>query len=200
MLSSWAVPADSENSLSSPIAALSAAEEPERVNAAQSLYAAGCAMALDATRAWRADPVLFPLFTGHPVVGVAVQPETFEKIWKANGSPELADVPPDQDAQEFELHFSPEISLDILTTRDPGGPGAIARFLARRGEGVQQVEFPVTNVDCATQLLRERFGIAPLYPVTRPGANSTRVNFFLIPAAAQTKVLIELVESPSVSR
>ncbi len=126
-----------------------------------------------------------------------MQPETFEKIRQANGSPKLADVPPDQDAQEFELNFSLEISLDILTTRDPSGRGAIARFLARRGEGVQQVEFPVKDVDGATQLLRERFGLQPLYPATRPGANSTRVNFFLIPAGAGAKVLIELVESPA---
>ena len=191
------MPPEPDNSLSSPIAALSSPEEPGRVKAAQSLYAAGCAQALDATRAWRADPALSPFFTGHPTVGVAVQPETFEKIRQANGSPALAGVPPDQDAREFELHFSPDISLDILTTREPGGSGAIARFLARRGEGVQQVEFPVTNVDRTTQLLRERFGIEPLYPATRPGADSTRVNFFLIPAGAAGKVLIELVESPA---
>jgi methylmalonyl-CoA/ethylmalonyl-CoA epimerase len=190
------MPSDSENSSSLVIAALSSADKRERAKAAQALYASGCAQALDATRAWRADSELSPLLTGHPTVGVAVQPETFAKIRQANGSPALADVPPDQDAREFELHFSPEISLDILTTREPGGSGAIARFLSRRGEGVQQVEFPVTNVDRATQLLRERFGIAPLYPATRPGANATRVNFFLISAGAAGKVLIELVESP----
>lgn len=191
------MPSGSETSSSSPIAALSAADERVRAQAAQALYETGCAQALDATRAWRADPALSPLFSGPRTVGVAVQPETFEKIRQANGSPKLADVPPDQDAQEFELNFSLEISLDILTTRDPSGRGAIARFLARRGEGVQQVEFPVKDVDGATQLLRERFGLQPLYPATRPGANSTRVNFFLIPAGAGAKVLIELVESPA---
>ena len=189
--------ASSETSPSSSIAALFAADERVRSQAAQALYETGCAQALDATRAWRADPALSPLFSGHPTIGVAVQPETFEKIRQANGSPELADVPPDQDAREFELHFTPEISLDILTTREPGGPGAIARFLARRGEAIQQVEFPVADVDRATQLLRDRFGLQPLYPATRAGANSTRVTLFLIPAGSGAKVLIELVESPA---
>ncbi len=91
-------------------------------------------------------------------VGVAVQPVNFERLRSANGSPRLADVPPDQDAREFELHFEHEISLDILTTREPGGTGAIARFLSKSGEGIQQVELTVHDVDRATEILRARFG------------------------------------------
>ena len=57
----------------------------------------------------------------------------------------LADVPPDQDALEFEIEFPTGVRLDILTTREPAGAGAIARFLQKFGEGIQQVEFLVTN-------------------------------------------------------
>ncbi len=129
------------------------------------------------------------------VVGIAVAPETFEKIHAANGFPKLADVPPDQDAKEFELHFEEHIELDVLTTHEPAGQGAIARFLAKFGEGIQQVEIYVGEVDRATEILRARFGLAPIYPATRAGADGTRVNFFLATTPEGKKVLIELVEA-----
>ena len=84
--------------------------------------------------------------------------------------------------------------LDILTTRDRAATGAIARHLKKFGESIQQVELLVKDVGRATELLRSRFCIAPVYPQTRPGANGTRINFFLVPAGNR-KVLIELVEA-----
>jgi len=128
------------------------------------------------------------------VVGIAVRPENFERIRAANGSPKLADVPPDQDAREFELRFGGHSDLDILTTRAPSGEGAIARYLQKFGEGIQQIELNVTDVDRATEILRSRFELTPIYPATRAGADGTRVNFFLVPATGGRKVLIELVE------
>jgi tellurite resistance protein TerC len=137
-----------------------------------------------------------PRFT----IGIAVLPETFEKIRAASGSPPLADAPPDQDVMEFELEFHqspmPPLRLDILTTNAPNGGGAIARFLEKFGEGIQQVEIDVTDVDRATQILREKFTIESIFPATRPGANGTRVNFFLVPAQDGKKVLVELVQQP----
>jgi hypothetical protein len=129
------------------------------------------------------------------VVGIAVHPETFQKIRAANNSPRLAHVPADQDAQEFELHLDASIEFDILTTREPGGPGAISRFLQKFGEGIQQIEIYVRDVDRATEILRTRFAVAPLYPATRVGADGTRVNFFLATGPDAKKVLIELVEA-----
>lgn len=186
-----------EPDIAASIAALAGPGAAVRAHAARVLYDAGCAVTLAATAAWRADADLAALFTGHPTVGVAVQPETFARIHTAAGSPRLADVPPEQDAQEFELEFPPAVSLDILTTRQPHGAGAIARFLDRRGEGIQQVELPVTDVDRATEVIREHFSLQPVYPQTRTGADATRVNFFLVPAPDGSKVLIELVESPA---
>ncbi len=99
---------------------------------------------------------------------------------------------------EFELHFSQQVQLDILTTREPGGKGAIARYLQKFGEGIQQVELLAQNVDTATEILRSHFGVQPIYPATRTGADGTRVNFFLVSlpdkAPEQGKILIELVE------
>jgi tellurite resistance protein TerC len=137
-------------------------------------------------------------------VGIAVLPETFAKIRAANGTPALADAPPDQDVIEFELEyesdFGRKLRLDILTTRDMAGSGAIARFLQKFGEGIQQVEIDVNGVDRATELLRTRFKIEPIYPSTRAGANGTRVNFFLVTTRDNRKVLVELVEHPEALR
>lgn len=185
------------NEAASAVAQLASREEAERQRAAAQLYRAGLALADSAIEAWRADAEFAGLLRGLPTVGVAVHAERFAAIRAAFGSPPLAEVPPDQDALEFELDFAASggtVLLDILTTRDPAGGGAIARFLAKSGEGIQQVEFPVADVDRATELLRSRFALQPIYPATRPGANGARVNFFLAATVEGKKVLIELVE------
>lgn len=187
------------NPLSAYIAALSSPDAASRAEAAAALYQAGRALAEPEASRWRRDAQLGALLGGSApriTVGVAVLPETFARIRAANGAPRLADVPPEQDAAEFELHFAENVALDILTTREPAGKGAIARFLAKLGEGIQQVEYRATDVDRATQLLKEKFGVAPVYPETRPGADGTRVNFFLAPTPGGAKVLIELYERP----
>lgn len=176
-----------------PIAELAATDAAARNRAANWCYRLGCRLAERATQPWREDADFAALLEGSPTVGIAVLPQTFERIRNANGAPPLADVPPDQDAMEFELHFQ-DAQLDILTTREPGGSGAIAKFLEKFGEGMQQVEFFVRDVDRATQILRQRFGVKPIYPQTRAGADATRVNFFLAKDPKGQKVLIELVE------
>jgi hypothetical protein len=84
--------------------------------------------------------------------------------------------------------------LDILTSRAPGGDGAIAKYLAKFGEGIQQVEFRCEDVDRATGILKEKFDVKAIYPETRAWADGTRMNFFLVPTAEGRKVLIELYE------
>ena len=167
-----------------------------RAAAATEIYRRGRAPADRTVYAWWSDPEFAGLFGANPVVtvGVAVRPSTFARIREANGAPPLAQVPPDQDAEEFELHFPDDISLDVLTTRDSKGEGAIAKYLSKFGEGVQQVEFRCASVDRATQILKEKFGVLPIYPETRPGADGTRVNFFLVPLPHAGKVLLDLYE------
>ena len=186
--------------LSTAIAGLSASEPSARQAAAEEVYRLGRAAAGIAVAGWWENAELSSLlFAPNPIitVGVAVPRETFNRIRIANGTPRLAEVPPDQDAEEFELHFSEAISLDMLTTREPGGDGAIARYLSKIGEGVQQVEFRCTNVDRATEILKDKFEIAPVYPATRAGADGTRVNFFLVASPDGGKVLIELYQAAS---
>lgn len=172
-----------------------------RTSAATEVFERGVELARAAIEGWLADRELAECFLpgigGFPetTVGVAVEPENFERIRAASGSPRLADVPPDQDAREFELEFPGGVQLDLLTTREPGGSGAIARYLQKSGEGIQQVELCVRDAERATEILRVRFGLAPVYPAARAGADGTRVNFFLVPAGPGRKVLIELVEA-----
>jgi tellurite resistance protein TerC len=199
------------------IARLADSDPAERALTAFRLFSAGLARAFDSLQDWEQDDELQALMVREKIesvteavssvaritVGVAVLPVTFDKIRAANGSPPLAGAPIDQDVLEFELEFAESgmsyVRLDILTTKAPGGNGAIARFLEKFGEGIQQVELDVSDVDRATVILRTRFGLEPIYPATRTGANGTRVNFFLVTARNNEKVLVELVEQPKAS-
>jgi hypothetical protein len=183
--------------LSVAIAGLSSAEPAARQTAAEEIYGLGRATAGSAISGWWAESELSTLLLApNPIVtvGLAVARETFNRIRIANGTPRLAEVPADQDAEEFDLSFANGVLLDILTTREPGGDGAIAKYLAKFGEGVQQVEYRCGNVDHATEILKEKLKVSSIYPATRPGADGTRVNFFLVPSPDGGKVLIELYE------
>lgn len=183
------------SSPSLPIPGLFSPDAADRVASAVQIYRRGLTLAGFATSLWLANRELSGLLlTQFVTVGVAVLPDTFARIRGANGNPRLASVPPEQDAEEFQLHFPAELSLDILTTRDVDGEGAIARFLKRFGEGIQQVEYRCSDVDRATTILQEDFGVEPVYPRARAGADNTRINFFLAPASTGGKVLIELYE------
>jgi hypothetical protein len=191
------------NAISFGISNLSAAEESTRAAAASEIYRHGRVAADRAVFPWWEDAELSELLLGpEPLVtvGVAVYRERFARIRTANGQPALADVPQEQDAEEFELHFAGGVELDVLTSRQPAGQGAMARFLAKFGEGVQQVEFRCLHVDRAMAILHERFSVAPIYPAARPGANGSKVNFVLVPVpdvdAESAKLLIELYELP----
>ena len=180
------------------VAALAGPDAAARERAAAELFRRGCAAAEPVFKQWFANAEFRALVSGRGpllTVGVAVEPSRFEEIRRRFGPARLAQAPPDQDVLEFELEFPHGVRLDVLTTRDPAGGGALAKFLARFGEGVQQIECEVRDVTRAVEVIRSRFVLEPVYPETRAGANSTRVNFFLAPAADGGKVLIELVQS-----
>jgi hypothetical protein len=189
----------SPESIVSNIAKLAGADAKEREAAAYALFRLGCASAEPVLMKWFADPEFRALVPRGGVlltVGLAVQPPTFEAIRARFGQPPLAEVPADQDVVEFELSFAHGVRLDVITPRTATGEGAIAKFLARFGEGIQQVECDVRDASRATEILQQRFQVQPIYPQIRAGANQTRVNFFLVPIADNRKLLIELVESP----
>ena len=156
---------------------LAAPGEQVRQQAAQMLFDLGRALSRETIEQWAKDADFRSLLISESktdenspraTVGIAVTPELFANIRTANGNPKLADVPPDQDAIEFELHFSrtqsngkestgSNVRLDILSTQNPAGEGAIANFLKKFGEGIQQVEYEVSNVDSAAKILSDKF-------------------------------------------
>lgn len=189
----------SSESIAAHISNLAGADAKKREQAAHALFRLGCASAEPVLMKWFADPEFRALVPGGGVlltVGLAVEPATFEAIRARFGQPQLAVVPADQDVLEFELSFAHGVRLDLITPRTASREGAIAKFMARFGEGIQQVECDVRDVSRATEILQQRFQILPVYPEVRAGANQTRVNFFLVPVADHRKLLIELVETP----
>jgi len=182
------------------IAALWSPDERLRAHGGGEIFATGRSLAEPIVRRWMADEELARLLGDGPevTVGLAVRPEIFARIRGANGWPRLADVPLEQDASEFELLFPGPVALDVLTSREPDGAGAIAKFLLKFGQGLQQIELRCADVDRATAILQQRFGISPVYPETRPGADGTRVNFFLVPGTDGKKVLIEFYQAADI--
>lgn len=181
------------------ISKLAGADSKEREKAAYALFRLGCAIAEPVLRTWFADRDFRAQAPGGSAlltVGLAVEPATFEAIRARFGQPSLAEVPPEEDVLEFELDFAHGVRLDVMTPRTADKEGAIAKFLTRFGEGIQQVECDVRDVARATEILREHFQVEPIYPRIRAGANQTQVNFFLVPVAENRKLLVELVQSP----
>jgi hypothetical protein len=186
---------------------LASSDEERRKAAAWALFNQGAQMAWSVSEAWMNDGALTGVFAveayGEPgyvrpetTVGIAVSPETFAEICAANGNPPEAAVPPEQDAQEFELHFPANVRLDILTPRQTNGTGPLARYLRRNGPGIQQVEFRTYDVEGATVLLIRRFGLTPVFASPQPGANGARVNFLLVSTPNGERLLLELFQTP----
>jgi len=92
----------------------------------------------------------------------------------------------------------------MLAVGDPAGPriqllaplrpdSAIAKFLERNGQGVQQVAYTVADVEASAAALRAR-GLRLLYDQPRRGTGGSRINFVHPKDAGG--VLVELVEPP----
>ena len=67
----------------------------------------------------------------------------------------------------------------------------IAKFLARNGQGIQQLAYRVSDIDAVSETLRER-GVRLLYDVPKRGTSDSRVNFVHPKDAGG--VLVELVQ------
>ncbi len=82
-----------------------------------------------------------------------------------------------------------EACVQLLAPLSP--ESTIARFLDRSGPGLQQLAFRVTDVEQASEVLRER-GLRLLYDEPRHGTAGSRVNFVHPKDAGG--VLVELVQ------
>ena len=70
----------------------------------------------------------------------------------------------------------------------------IAKFIDRRGPGIQQLAYRVSDLDALSERLRDQ-GVRLLYDAPRRGTANSRINFIHPKDAGG--VLIELVEPPA---
>ena len=80
--------------------------------------------------------------------------------------------------------------IELISPTDPDG--AIARFMAKRGEGVHHVAYRVDDIEAALADLKER-GVRLIDETPRSGAHG-RLVAFIHPEAA-SGVLTELVQT-----
>jgi hypothetical protein len=189
--------AERETAMDAPICALASARREEREAAAATIFRIACDSAEPLVRVWAKDAE-FAQLVGAPATaftaGIAVERELFAAIRSASGSPRLADAPADQDVLEFHLDFRNDVRLEVLTSIGASGDGAVARFLRKFGRNIQHVEIATSNVDRATEILKTRFALRPIYPEARAGADNARINFFLVTNPAGKRLLVELEE------
>lgn len=98
----------------------------------------------------------------------------------------------DQGVREAMLSVGPTPAGGCLQLLAPLAPtSTIAKFLDRRGPGVQQIAYTVADVDATCAALRER-GVRLLYDEPRRGTANSRINFVHPKDAGG--VLVELVQ------
>jgi methylmalonyl-CoA/ethylmalonyl-CoA epimerase len=101
------------------------------------------------------------------------------------------EVNAEQGVREAMLAVGPAEGTRIQLIAPLSPDSTIARFLDRRGPGVQQVAYTVADIDATSAALRRR-GLRLLYDSPRRGTAGSRVNF-IHPKDARG-VLVELVE------
>ncbi|OGP63652.1 MAG: methylmalonyl-CoA epimerase [Deltaproteobacteria bacterium RBG_13_49_15] len=82
-----------------------------------------------------------------------------------------------------------ESEVELLESTSPEGP--IAKYLEKRGEGIQHVAFRVENIEKALSYLKEK-GVLLIDEKPRKGAGGARIAF--LHPKATNGVLVELCE------
>jgi methylmalonyl-CoA/ethylmalonyl-CoA epimerase len=144
-----------------------------------------------------ARPVLASaLVTGLDHVGIAVADLDAAIAWYHDHLGMIVlheEVNGDQGIREAMLSVrgAPRGSAQIQLMAPISDSSAIAKFLDKRGPGLQQLAYTVSNLDQLSERLEEQ-GVRLLYDVPRRGTAESRINFIHPKDAGG--VLIELVE------
>jgi methylmalonyl-CoA/ethylmalonyl-CoA epimerase len=135
-----------------------------------------------------------PLFTAVDHVGIAVEDldvaiAFYEKTFGMTCY--HVEENPEQGVREAMLRpaDSSQSAIQLLAPLTPDS--TIATFLAKRGPGIQQMAYRVTDLDAVCASLRAD-GMRLLYDAPRIGTAGSRVNF--IHPSSSGGVLVELVE------
>jgi methylmalonyl-CoA epimerase len=93
---------------------------------------------------------------------------------------------------EMKIAFVPIGEVNIELIQSTTEQGVIAKFIAKRGEGIHHIAYEVDDIDSALEKLRQQ-GVKMVDERPRPGAHGTRVAF-LHPKSSKG-VLTELVST-----
>lgn len=95
------------------------------------------------------------------------------------------------ESQKVTTAFLPvgDSEVELLESTAPDGP--VARYIAKRGQGIQHVAFRVDNLEEVLAELKAK-GVPLIDEVPRPGAGGARVAF--VHPKAANGVLVELCE------
>ena len=93
--------------------------------------------------------------------------------------------------QKVKTAFFPvgESEVELLESTEPDGP--IAKYIEKKGQGIQHVAFRVDNIDQALAELKER-GVRLIDETPRKGAGGAKIAF--LHPKATNGVLVELCE------
>jgi len=101
------------------------------------------------------------------------------------------EVNEEQGVREAMLAVGDDTGARIQLLAPLSEESTIAKFIARNGQGIQQLAYRVTDIEAVSATLRDR-GVRLLYDVPRRGTSDSRVNFVHPKDAGG--VLVELVE------
>jgi methylmalonyl-CoA/ethylmalonyl-CoA epimerase len=95
------------------------------------------------------------------------------------------------EAQKVTTAFFPvgESEVELLESTAPDGP--VAKYIEKRGQGIQHVAFRVENIDAALEELKQK-GIQLIDQKPRMGAGGAKIAF--LHPKATNGVLVELCE------
>ena len=94
-------------------------------------------------------------------------------------------------AQKVKTAFFPvgESEVELLESTAPDGP--VAKFIEKKGEGIQHVAFRVDNIEAALAELKQK-GVRLIDETPRAGAGGAKIAF--LHPKATSGVLVELCE------
>ena len=124
-------------------------------------------------------------------IGVAVKNlDEAVKFYKENLHLEVKGVE-EVEEQKVKIAFIPvgEINIELLQSTDPEGP--IAKFIEKRGEGIQHLALEVDRIEERLEELKKR-GVQLIDEKPRIGAHRTKIAF--IHPRSTCGVLLELCE------
>jgi methylmalonyl-CoA/ethylmalonyl-CoA epimerase len=139
--------------------------------------------------------VINDLVIGVDHVGLAVKDlDQAIMFWQENFGAKLhsREFNAEQDLEEAMLEFQDDSKIQLLASAN--ADSIIGKFIAKHGEGMQQLALQVSNLEQAMKSLADS-QISSVYPTQKSGSNGTWINF--IHPKYTGGVLIELVEYPS---